>query len=1224
MPFPFDPAGADAARLHERRTHRILPHTTKARGNHRRQRRRCRFETLQDRAMLSAASLAPNSIDETIVFATSEPLVLSGEGDYLDVAHDSAFELSEGSVAMTFVPDEVEDRRALFSKDADGYQNGGHLTAFVNDGRVEVRLQSTEKSIWLKSEEVLEPGESHHLAVTFGSDGFWLYVDGRLEGWRTSFGQGLEANMMSLAVGANTWGRSEEDPDWRWNFFDGTIADFTLYGTQFSRQEVAALAGVEPEEPLSEPTVIDGVLHGTDRGEWLRNTTHAHGGYGDDRILGTSADDRLDGGHGEDLLIGGEGNDVLVSRSDGREARLAQEYEPGEDDPYGEIDPVTRTIYPDQPIASDDMMIGGPGGDTFRFEVLVNAKINIILKHVRDDRTIDWHGVTGENRLVHDHWVDRLGDEVILDFNRAEGDKIEIVGHTVDVYKVVHRDHDGDGMLDSSVIYVQSNQGNAGAHNKDKLGTITVFGDLVMAGDYMVNAQPAYGIVETIDELDEAMAPKFGSPVVSDGTSRWLSPSMQLHEGELPEGAVFAVPGALPLSGERDDYVLVEHTDAMALNQGTVALTFAADDVNQHQALFSKDATGYQDGGHLTAFVNEGRIKVRLQTPEKDVWIHTNQVLTSAEEHHLAVTFGDGGFWVYVDGRLEGWKPWFDQDIALNTADLAIGANIWGRSGEEPDWASNFFAGTIADFTLYGTQFSRQEVAALAGVEPEEPLSEPTVIDGVLHGTDRGEWLRNTTHAHGGYGDDRILGTSADDRLDGGHGEDLLIGGEGNDVLVSRSDGREARLAQEYEPGEDDPYGEIDPITRTIYPDQPIASDDMMIGGPGGDTFRFEVLVNAKINIILKHVRDDRTIDWHGVTGENRLVHDHWVDRLGDEVIMDFNRAQGDKIEIVGHTVDVYKVVHRDHDGDGMLDSSVIYVQSNQGNAGAHNKDKLGTITVFGDLVMAGDYMVNAQPAYGIVETIDELDEAMAPKFGSPVVSDGTSRWLSPSMQLHEGELPEGAVFAVPGALPLSGERDDYVLVEHTDAMALDEGTVALTFAADDVNQHQALFSKDATGYQDGGHLTAFVNEGRIKVRLQTPEKSVWATTEPILVSGQTYDLAVSFGSEGLRIYVDGNLEAENTRIQQGIAMSTADLAIGANIWSRSQDKPDWAGDFLRGVISDFTIYRTQYGRASIARHSGAVHSSSVAAAVERVLGESEEGDWLDAAVAGRLEATRD
>ena len=130
--------------------------------------------------------------------------------------------------------------------------------------------------------------------------------------------------------------------------------------------------------------------------------------------------------------------------------------------------------------------------------MLINAKEEIILKHVNDDRTIDWMGVAGENNNVHDHWVDFLGHEVIWDFSRAEGDHIEIVGHTVDLYQIEYIDTNGDQVLDATVLHLRSNQGkNGGAHHLDPLGTVTVFGDLVTRADITEDAGPAYGIVRT-------------------------------------------------------------------------------------------------------------------------------------------------------------------------------------------------------------------------------------------------------------------------------------------------------------------------------------------------------------------------------------------------------------------------------------------------------------------------------------------------------------------------------------------------------------------------------------------------------------------------------------------------------------------------------------------------------------------------------------------------------
>jgi Ca2+-binding RTX toxin-like protein len=224
---------------------------------------------------------------------------------------------------------------------------------------------------------------------------------------------------------------------------------------------------------------------------------------------------------------------------------------------------------------------------------------------------------------------------------------------------------------------------------------------------------------------------------------------------------------------------------------------------------------------------------------------------------------------------------------------------------------------------------------------------------------------------NGGSGNDKVWGGSGNDQLSGGAGNDLLVGGfgadkmdggTGNDVLLSRSDAGEMVAAQDG--------------TTQIFADETAAFkavNDVLTGGRGADTFRFEGLVNAKDEIVAKHVNADGTIDWHGVTGENNNVHDHWVDGFGNDTITDFHRSQGDKIEISAHTAEVKSIQHIDTNGDGRADTSVITVISQQGNAGAHDEDLLGTITVHGDLVKASDITVDAMSVYGAYEKVGEL-----------------------------------------------------------------------------------------------------------------------------------------------------------------------------------------------------------------------------------------------------------
>ncbi len=225
-------------------------------------------------------------------------------------------------------------------------------------------------------------------------------------------------------------------------------------------------------------------------------------------VYGSAGADTLEAGRGNQLIHGGAGDDVLVSTGDGGEPEPFRYPGSGQD----------GTVY-DQPAfaGASDTLIGGAGHDTFRFLTLIDARPHILAEHTGYGHAhhfqphdmmgmfdlsmgprayVDWTGggVAGENQTNHDHWVDGLGDEVIADFNAAE-DTIEILGHTTLVFEVAHMDSNSDGLADYSVIHVYSNQGNGGgAHNRDMLGTVTVYGDLVEEPMIVTDAGVHYGI----------------------------------------------------------------------------------------------------------------------------------------------------------------------------------------------------------------------------------------------------------------------------------------------------------------------------------------------------------------------------------------------------------------------------------------------------------------------------------------------------------------------------------------------------------------------------------------------------------------------------------------------------------------------------------------------------------------------------------------------------------
>jgi Ca2+-binding RTX toxin-like protein len=434
----------------------------------------------------------------------------------------------------------------------------------------------------------------------------------------------------------------------------------------------------------------------------------------DGALIGNMGDNTLRTGSGRQLADGGGGADHLLSLGDG-----------GEPDPAQTAGAEGRVNDPVAEGAADDVFVGGLGADVFEFMPLLNAKDEILAKHTRDDGTIDWHGVAGENGNVHDHWVEGVGNDTIADFQKADGDAIRITGHTATLTSI---EYGTDEAGDFSLITFRSDQGASGAHDEDPLGTIKVYGDRVTAEDLTIDAGAYFGI----DRLAKA----------------------------------------------------------------------------DRLARFTRD---------------------------------------------------------------------------------------------------------------------------------------PNVV---VSGTDGDRYI-----AHGAKSDLVTIG----------RGSQGIFTQAGNDRFVILGDA-----------GEPDPAQTDGGVGRVNEPVAPELSHDVVRGGAGEDVFVFRPLLNAKDEIIAKHTRDDGTVDWRGVAGENGNVHDHWLEGIGNDTILDFNKAQGDRICVEGHTVSLTSI---EYGTDARGDYSLVVLRSDQGaGGGAHDGEWLSTIKVYGDQVTSADVTIDADVFYGV----DRLDAADA------------------------------------------------------------------------------------------------------------------------------------------------------------------------------------------------------------------------------------------------------
>jgi Ca2+-binding RTX toxin-like protein len=178
------------------------------------------------------------------------------------------------------------------------------------------------------------------------------------------------------------------------------------------------------------------------------------------------------------VMLGGAGNDWLLSRSDGGEPVIGTR--PG----------MPLKTDPSVLGNSDDVLTGGPGADKFQFELTMNLdpKLALESKVVGEDGVIDWEHVTFLNDDIehgpHGHWMDSIGNDIITDYKKSEGDQIIIVKHSTT--NAVSYGHDAGG--DFSLITLEGSQmfGNDpknSPHHEDLPGTIKVYGDRVAHSD---------------------------------------------------------------------------------------------------------------------------------------------------------------------------------------------------------------------------------------------------------------------------------------------------------------------------------------------------------------------------------------------------------------------------------------------------------------------------------------------------------------------------------------------------------------------------------------------------------------------------------------------------------------------------------------------------------------------------------------------------------------------
>lgn len=192
-----------------------------------------------------------------------------GNNDYIEIDHENDLELDSGTMVLWFNTDDADSRQGLFSKDSSGYDDGGHMTAFVDDGQLSIRMQNTNSSFTVQGGDVTS-GAWHQMALSFGPDGMKLYMDGELVD-SDNYTGGISDNEEPLIFGANQWGSGNGTANNLQNFFEGQMDGVAIYDRPLTPTELSNLYedGAGDGDVLVYDLDIDGSLVDVDGSESL-------------------------------------------------------------------------------------------------------------------------------------------------------------------------------------------------------------------------------------------------------------------------------------------------------------------------------------------------------------------------------------------------------------------------------------------------------------------------------------------------------------------------------------------------------------------------------------------------------------------------------------------------------------------------------------------------------------------------------------------------------------------------------------------------------------------------------------------------------------------------------------------------------------------------------------------------------------------------------------------
>lgn len=195
--------------------------------------------------------------------------------------------------------------------------------------------------------------------------------------------------------------------------------------------------------------------------------------------------------------------------------------------------------------------------------------------------------------------------------------------------------------------------------------------------------------------------------------------------------------------------------------------------------------------------------------------------------------------------------------------------------------------------------------------------------------------------------------------------------------------------------------------------------------------------------------------------------------------------------------------------------------------------------------------------------------------------SSSTAADSEPNGGSSDGTFVGGASTDGSGGVNFDGNDDAVVAPELAGEFDLDTGSIVIDFNMETAspsnvpynsNAAHTLFSRDSTGFDDGGHLTIFVRaDGQVGVRHQDTDSSTWIEGGDVEL-GEDVTVMYCWSPEGGELFVNGVSVASHT---ENLTMAGNDepVVIGATQAQSGDGEADNLQGHFDGTIYGVAIY---------------------------------------------------